>query len=48
MKDRKTIYEKQMPLEAIHKITGLMHLYLVKEINMIYVDGFWDVEVTEK
>ena len=40
-------YEKQMPLEAIHKITGLMHLHLVKEIKLTYNHGFWDVEVKE-
>ena len=41
-------YEKQMPLEAIHKITGLMYLHLVKEIKLTYNHGFWDVEVEEK
>jgi len=40
-------YEKQMPLEAIHKITGLMHLHLVKEIKLTYNQGFWDMEVKE-
>jgi len=37
-----------MPLEAIHKITGLMHLHLVKEIKLTYNNGFWDVEAEER
>jgi hypothetical protein len=41
-------YEKQMPLEAIHRITGLMHLHLVEEIKLVYNHGFWDIEVKEK
>jgi len=41
-------YERQMPMEVINKVSGLMHLRLVTEIKITENKGFWDVEVVER